>query len=206
MFRREPETLEMFLPFLGIELTCSLSVPAAGARASVGSHEKIEEDFFMRAGIGFLTQTGLDEHHLAPTAVSGGPTEGGCRRPLRRQRGVRSNQPSGGPYGLPKDGKMPPITKTVEADVDADACVLVAALGLRNAFPWPSRNPKMSSLWTAKSTPATASSGGVEFAAVIVGVTNPPVDCESDSLTRGVGCLALGNVDKQGKRTRLMMG
>lgn len=40
MFRREPETLEMFLPFLGIKLTCSLSVPAAGARASVGSHEK----------------------------------------------------------------------------------------------------------------------------------------------------------------------
>ncbi|KAK1730416.1 uncharacterized protein BDZ83DRAFT_404591 [Colletotrichum acutatum] len=50
MFRREPETLEMFLPFLGIELTCSLSVPVAGARASVGSHEKIEVDVFMRAG------------------------------------------------------------------------------------------------------------------------------------------------------------
>lgn len=148
---------------------------------------------------GSLTQTGLDEQHLPPMAVSGGPTEGGCRRTLRRQRGVGPNQPSGGPYGLPKDGEMPPITKTVEADVDADACVLVVALGLRNAFPWPSRNPKMSSLWTAKSTPATASSGGVEFAAVIVGVTNPPVDYESNSLTRSVECLALEKVDKQGK-------
>lgn len=75
----------------------------------------------------------------------------------------------------------------------ADACVHVAPFGCRvthpKAFPLDS--------WTPPPPPRLVVWGF----AVVVGVTNPPVHHER----QGVESLALGNVGKQGKRTRLMM-